>query len=187
MAHQARAHYFDYLIEKLGDVPFSIDSIENRYGMWGNCRRAWQLADPGSDYHVVIQDDAIIGRDFYANVKTQIEARPGHAFSFYFGNRKNMYALVNLGLQSGGLSLNWLSWGVAVGLPTKRIPEMIKFCDNLPHRYYNHDDTMIAKWLQWAGIPVWYPLPSLVDHRTGPSLIGEGTKQGRKAFKFKGE
>jgi hypothetical protein len=60
---------------------------------------------------------------------------------------------------------------------------MISNCD----RYKTwRDDARIGVYLRSAGIKVYFPIPSLVDHRTdeeAPSLVGDPGKF-RRAFKF---
>lgn len=188
MAHESRERYFNYLREKLGDVPFSIDKIgEENIGIWENCKRSWKLYDKNADYHVVIQDDAIIGNDFINKAIKEIEAHPGNAFSFYFGNRKRFKETAEKADKQNGITMHWLSWGVAICLPVNQIEKMIKYCDKLPERLKKHDDTMIANFLKSIKMPVWYPMPSLVDHRNEDTLMNSDLEGGRKAYKFIGE
>lgn len=184
MAHPSREKYFNYLKEKLGDVPFSIDG---GWGIWENCKRAWLMFDPNADYHLVIQDDAIIGKNFFKNIRKEIENHSDHAFSFYFGNRKRFEDIAKKAEKNGGISMGWVSWGVAICVPTNQIKKMLEYCDKLPERYKKHDDTMIAKYLESIKMPVWYPMPSLVDHRLEKSLVESDLNGGRKAYKFIGE
>ncbi len=55
-----------------------------------------------------------------------------------------------------------LNWGVAIMLPTKLIPDMIKFGNNYPS---NEDDTKIKFFLMQNKIQTIYPYPCLIDHR----------------------
>ena len=184
MMHPSRVEYKDYLLSKLGEVPIAMDRGK---GLWDTARRAWLMFDPTKDFHLVIQDDAIIGKDFYERAEKEIKEHPGSAFSFYFGNRKRFIKIAEKAEQQGGISMGWISWGVAICLPTQSIIEMIDYCEKLPASYKKHDDTMIAKYLASIKMPVWYPMPSLVDHRTGESLVSSELEGGRKAFKFIGE
>jgi hypothetical protein len=185
MAHPNRAEFIPYLQGKIGTFPVSVPvAMDDGCGIWENAKRAWRMFDPMADYHIVIQDDAIICNDFLARAIAEIEAHPKHAFSFYFGNRVRFQATAEKAVRQNGIAMNWLSWGVAVCLPTKVIPAMISFCDLLPPRYAKHDDTKIAKFLESIKMPVWYPMPSLVDHRDIKSLVASDPAGGRKAYKF---
>src|SRR5690606_1475387 len=83
MAHPKRAQYFDYLKQKLGDVPFLID--HNSEGIWFNAKRAWLAFDPEAEYHAVIQDDMIIGKNFYENAEKYLTE--DCVYNFYMGKR----------------------------------------------------------------------------------------------------
>lgn len=186
MAHPSREKHFPYLKSKLGeDVPFAICKGK---GIWENCKAAWRLHDKRAKYHCVIQDDAIIGKNFKEEAEKVILSKPGRAFSFYFGNRKKFKDMAEQGMRDGGVTMGWVSWGVAVCLPTDKIEPMIAFAERLPERYKRHDDTMIAKYLSSMQIPVFYPMPSLIDHRADEkSLMESDAGGGRHAYRFIGE
>jgi hypothetical protein len=178
MAHPSRQQYFQHLVDRLGDVPFSIDE---GFGIWENCKRAWKLYDPTADYHVVIQDDAIICKDFYIRLEKFISRFNGkYAYQLYFGNRKRLYQRALSGKRDGYVKMGSLLWGVAICLPVKLIPEMVKYTDKLDH--IKQDDTRIKSFLMYKKMKVVYPMPSLVDHRGEDSLVGDSV--GRKAFYF---
>ncbi|XOB41788.1 MAG: hypothetical protein ACKKMS_00090 [Candidatus Nealsonbacteria bacterium] len=183
MMHLAREKYKEYLLSKLGNVPIAMDRGK---GLWDTAKRAWLAHNPEEKYHIVIQDDAIIGKDFYLNIEKEINRYPNQAYSFYFGNRKGMREIAEKGEKDDGVMMRWISWGVAICLPTRIIPEMVKFCDEMK-TLEKHDDTRISHFLKKIGMKVWYPIPSLVDHRPEKSLIQSDLGGGRKAYKFIGE
>jgi hypothetical protein len=84
------------------------------------------------------------------------------------------------GLKKGFVIKNMLHWGLAVCLPTDLIEEMIKFGDtmNIPQ-----DDARISYFLQRKKMSVYYPMPCLVDHRVGKSLVNDPGRN-RTAYKF---
>jgi hypothetical protein len=186
MAHPKRLKYIPYLIKKLGDVPIVID-LKN--DIWDTRKRAMQICDRSANYVLVIQDDAIIGKDFYKNVEKEIREHPGNAYSFYFGNRKKLLEKAKKAEKQNGILMGWVSWGVAICLPMNIIDDLMQWCDkNIHLRYRKHDDTMIAKYLCAKRINTWYPIPSLVDHRTEErSLVDSQVGGGRRAYKFIGE
>lgn len=187
MAHPSRERYFPYLEERLGDVPFSIDR-ENA-GLWANCRRAWLAHDPDAQFHVVIQDDAIVCDNFRSRAEKAIrdagqamEGRP-FALSFYHGNKEEFAEEARQGLARGYVVRERPGWGIAICLPTALIPDMVAECDTFD---MPQDDERITKFLLGRGIKVYFPMPSLIDHRTDdetPSLVGDPGK-GRHAFAF---
>lgn len=191
MGHESRSHLFPYLKERLGDVPFNVDKwagSPGHIGVWENCKRAWGLHDPTADYHVVIQDDAIIcddfkrrAEDFLTRFDHETYGKRDRAFSFYFGNKKSTKAIADEGMKNGYAVKEILSWGVAICLPVSLISEMIGVCDQLKNP---QDDVRIAKFLHKRKMQVFYPMPSFVSHRAGEkSLVGD-PGQFRKAQYF---
>lgn len=179
MAHPSREKYFQYLKDNLGDVPFSIDG---GWGVWENCKRAWRMHDPKADYHVVIQDDAIICKDFKARAERLVgHQRKQYAYNFYFGNRQAFRELAKQGMKKGYIITRWTNWGVAICLPVWLIEEMIQFCDKLKSR---HDDTRIGTFLKHKGIELFFPMPSLVNHRTHESSLVGDPAMHRQAWHF---
>lgn len=181
MAHPKRKEYFDYLQNALGGVPMSVDT---GFGIWENCKRAWQMHDPLADFHVVIQDDGIICKDFKKRAEEFIEKhnQPNRAFNFYFGTRANFdKSVIANGINNGFIVLKRNTWGLAICLPVSEIKEMIEDCDKMKH--VPQDDIRIGRYLAKKKFDVCYPMPCFIDHRLGESLVGD---QGRfrKALKF---
>lgn len=185
MAHPSRKEFFEYLKKELGkDTPFVVDY--KKQGVWETCKRAWRHHDPHADYHVVIQDDAILCKDFKKKAEEFLTAYTSdtdeRAFSFYFGNRLADLDQAREGKKKGYAIRSVPTWGVAICLPTYMIDSMLSYCDTLKH--IRQDDTRIGRFLRWRGTKVWFPIPSLVDHRTGlDSLVGDPGK-GRQARFF---
>lgn len=190
MAHPKRVENFDYLQERLdgiAETPMAIDGWALKEGegtgVWENCKRAWRMHDPAAEYHVVIQDDAIICDNFRTRAEKVIadsKEKECGAISFFFGRRLLMGNMAKNGSRDGYVKTNGLHWGLAVCLPVKLIEPMIAFGDkmNIPQ-----DDARISTFLRKNKIPVYYPIPSLVDHRIGESLVGDPGKK-RVAYKY---
>lgn len=191
MAHPSREKFFPYLKEKLGDVPFSID--HNSTGVWPNARRAWAMFDPEALFHVVVQDDAIVCDRFRERAEEAIynafragisDVENGFAVSFYFGNRGTLRGIAQAGLERGYCTMNRTPWAVAICLPTAIIPAMLKEAEEYAEP---QDDARIGKFVRSRGMRVYFPIPSLIDHRTAaegtPSIVGD-SGQGRRAYKF---
>lgn len=181
------------------EIPFSIDY--RSAGVWANCKQSWLLYDPTAEYHVVIQDDAIVCENFLVRAEEVIEQAekkheelknrplngdkigPLFAINFYYGSRAKLQDEADRGLKEGFLVRHTPSWGVAICLRTEWIREMIEYCDrmNIPQ-----DDARIAAYLKHKNIMSYFPIPSLIDHRTGketPSLVGDPGDY-RQAFYF---
>jgi hypothetical protein len=186
MAHPSREKFIPYLKEKLGEVPVSMD-IESKGLIW-NCLNAWKMFDPTADLHVVIQDDAIVCNNFKEKAEKIIEQYVNEyptvmtCFNFYYGTRVAFRQEATEGLKAGYIIKDRPCWGVAICLPTKLIPEFIKYYEHLHDR---QDDTRISRFLKSRNIPVYFPMPSLIDHRAElESLVGNAFSPGRKAYKF---
>lgn len=180
MGYEGRSDLFPHLRERLGDVPFLVDALKGtpeNIGVWQNCKRAWLAYDPKADYHVVIQDDAIVCKDFKERAEAFITKHHSdsehRAFNFYFGNKRALRELAIEGMKKGFAIKDRPSWGVAICLPTKLIQNMVKVCDT----YHNpQDDVRIGKYLVFRKMKIYYPLPSLIDHRSADeteSLVGD--------------
>lgn len=175
MAHRSREKFFPYLREKLGDIPFSIDEFKGQpghIGVWENRKRAMLMGDMDSDFILTVQDDAIVCKNFRERAEKLLTSKEW-AYSFYFGNRIVHRGLAKEGMKKGFIISRWTNWGLALCLPTGIIRETIQFCDGLTSRC---DDTRIGTFLKHKGIKVYFPMPSLIDHRTGEaSMVGHRT------------
>jgi len=163
MAHVSRRQYFDYLRERLGNVPFSID--DGSLGIWENCKRAWRLHDKNSEFSLVVQDDAIICENFLK--KAEKILKEDAVYSFYLG-RPRYYESVKFVKENGLKEIVTRHIGneVALAMRTERIANMIDFCD----RHGADRDTWINNWAKARGLKIIYPMPSLIDHRDEATL-----------------
>lgn len=176
MAHPSRTEYISSLREKLGDVQVAYDKGR---GMWKTCKAAWKMYDREADFHVVIQDDAIVCDDFYERAKKILEVDYA-AYSFYFSNSPALVSMASKGMRAGYVLRPKLHWGVAVCLRTSLIEEMIEYCDKLNDW---QDDVRIKKFLEMMHLPVYCPLPSLVSHRADSKSLVDNVV-GREAMHF---
>ena len=179
MAHPSRKEFFTYLKERLGDVPISIDE---GCGIWENCKQDWRLHDPKADYHIVIQDDAIVCDNFIELATKAITdgKEKGCVTSLFFGKRKLLQDIAEKGIKDGFVIRDMLHWGIAVCLPVNLIEEMISYGNT---KNIDQDDTRISYFLQSKKIKIYYPIPSLIDHRHGESLVKDPGKF-RSAYKY---
>lgn len=180
MAHPVRSGEVDQLLASLDrPVPVHWDADTGPPSgkadrVWRTARGAWMLADPAADWHAVIQDDAVPCRDLLAGLERALEHVPPDAVvSGYLGTGRTVpirwEALARAADSSGAswVRTQKLMWGVCIILPVKLIPEMIQRADR---RAGIPDDMRVAGWAERTGREVWYPWPSLVDHRKVPSL-----------------
>ncbi len=186
MAHPSRQEHFSYLLEKLGNVPFSIDY--QSIGEWDNAKKAWMMHDPEAEWHVVIQDDAIVCENFRERAIEVIEkakevlGTEDYVCNFYYGHRKSAEKVSAEALKKGYWTNGYPKWGVAICMKTKFIKEMIEFGEKIDN-VGTKDDARIGAFIGSKGLKVYFPMPSIIDHRHGKSLVGDPGEL-RNAYKF---
>lgn len=187
MAHPRRQRFVPGLLADLNaDVPVIWDRDNNR---WDTGRRAMLAYDPTATHHVVIQDDAIVPADLLAGLEQALRYVPKDLpVGLYIGKITPQRNIVQRHVMRAGEHTRWiimnkLYWGVGVVMPTSVIEEMVKWCDHLKAANY---DVRISSWCRHREKPVYYPWPSLVDHRNSPSLVAGRTSAGRHAHRFIG-
>jgi len=201
MAHPKRKELIPYLHEKVGykcAVAWDDDNT-----IWNTSKKAWLQYDKKATHHLVLQDDALLCEDFIPGVAHLINIVPDKPISLFAMKRKSYimngkkitdikyYIRECKEKNMRWLVLNKLNWGVSVLLPTKFIRPMISYVDK--HCYFPQDDFRIAYYFLHKGIPIWHPIPSLVDHRTeggslvSPLYMGRDSQKGRCAEYFIGE
>jgi mannosyltransferase OCH1-like enzyme len=165
MAHPKRKEMVEYLFKELGEVPVNWDRNK---GIWDTCKNAWLKYDKDADYHFVVQDDTILCKDFKKRVLEFVEKEPNEAYQLYMGKRKNK-VFTEEDFKKGYSLRKHLSHGVAIGLKTDLIEDMVKFGDGFQR--YKQDDMKIRHFLVSKNIRTMYPVPSLVSHRQENSLV----------------
>ena len=185
MAHPARdAHVTELQAALDRPVPVAWDSnpvpSADPERRWATGRAAWEAHDPDADWHMVIQDDALVAPDLLAGLERALtELGPEGLVSAYTGaGRAHQGAVKRALYHAGRLGHSWLStwslnWGVAIIAPTHTIGGMLEWCSARPGRNY---DLRIGQYYRdIQGWRTWHPYPSLVDHRDDvDSLIGHG-------------
>jgi hypothetical protein len=180
MAHPDRAAEVSELLAALDrPVPVHWDdegpASGNADRVWRTARGAWSLFDPDADRHVLIQDDAIVCADYLAGLEQAlVHVPPSAVVSPYLGQPGRVaparWGVLQTSAERVGAS--WIRgervmWGVSLVLPTNDIPAMIDWADR---RAGVPDDMRVGGWAKRENREVWYPWPSLVDHRTIASL-----------------
>ena len=180
MAHPSRSGEVTELVAALDrPVPVHWDEDDappsgNADRVWRNARATWLMADPEADWHALIQDDARPCEDFLAGLERALAFVPPDAVvSPYLGTGRTVpirwEAMARAADTAGAHWVRSLKamWGVCLVLPVALIPEMISYADR---RGGVPDDMRVAGWAEKTRREVWYPWPSLVDHRLVPSL-----------------
>lgn len=183
-AHPARADLVDGLLNRLGDVAVVWD---DGGGSWDTGRRAWLEHDPDANWHLVLEDDAVVCRDLLPGVEKALELLPECSVaSLYLGNQgRGDLARAIPYHGDAWIRGPHLIWGVAIAVPTASIADMVARCDrsSLEDKVY---DARLGRYYQYYRNhwPAYFCWPSLVDHRDVPSLL-DGNP-GRYAVNFIG-
>jgi len=193
MAHPLRSSEAARLYGIIARMPFAHVALayDDKNDEWSNGRRSL-LAHGSSDWHVIIQDDAIISPMFYANLLDALQHVPSSSIvSLYTGTVRPEQVRVKTGLSMArGKNASWLSsnslyWGVGVALPTRDIESLVQAVDAsiLPY------DRRIGSYFAALRRPVYYTIPSIVDHDyTLPSLLANDREGApRHAHNYSGD
>lgn len=192
MAHPKRRQRANLLLAKLAAYPFKQCYItwDEQNDEWHTGERAMRSGVAvGSDWHVVLQDDAIIPDDFYNHVEGALKHVPERTLvSFYTGTVKPYGERTQEAVEKAIYgNATWIKhyvllWGVGIAIPTFHIEPMLEFVADRQEQY----DTRIGLFYQSNILPVFYTNPSLVDHDDDlGSLLGHGaTEKPRIAHNF---
>lgn len=164
MAHPERQEWAKELSQKL-NAPIVYDRVNN---IWDTCRRAWlSQVSVGAEYTLVLQDDSIVCENFRERAEAVLDSQDADFITSFFAGylcatkikralvRKEPYFL-------SGMIFN----EVALCMRTEHIEEMVAYCDARETK----TDQEITKWARLKRLRIYYPVPSLVDHRDGESI-----------------
>ena len=190
MAHPDRAKHAKALERKLTKMPFTdvYTIYDDSNSEWDTGSRALKWGLGKADYHLVIQDDAVLTPGFYDNLEAAITAAPHKSLiSLYTGRVRPLPSRVQAAVDKAAyvswLRYHLLLWGVAIVIPTDHIEPMLDYVADRNDLLY---DTRIGIFYQGNMIPVLYTVPSLVDHndKIGSLLAHGGTDEPRVAHKL---
>ncbi len=191
MAVPARKLQAEYLASILRLYPFTevtvtYDQIAagTHESEWNNGKNSLLAGIGKGDWHVVIQDDAILTPNFYENIEGAIANCPGgkSLISLYTGKARpfpsRITEAVKKAERSSWLRFYMLIWGVGIIIPTSHIEPMLDYVADWDEPY----DTRIGIFYQRNRIPVYYTMPCLVDHDDdiGTAIPGHGTLPGAR-------
>lgn len=173
MAHPKRAAWAEELSADTG-LPIVWDRVQS---VWETASRAWRAHDPDATHHVVLQDDAVVCRDFVPSVEAFLKAVPPGVPSVLsvidyrlHGDRRRFEEAVAAGVRV------WRAFtsvhAVGMVLPTRDIEAALAFGDQLDR--VTHDDFKLRSFYRQRGIKFAFPVPGLVQHRhsdESPSLL----------------
>ncbi|MFM4719740.1 stealth conserved region 3 domain-containing protein [Aeromonas bivalvium] len=189
MAYYKREHRIPEIRKMIGDANVSLD--DGSWGLWENAKRSWMSFDAKCDYHLVIQDDAVVCRSFYNVLASHINIEPNRFMCLYFRYKSHKtHSELNFagenGVSKNGFLFPRLQWGLALLCPANIVKDMVSFADEISDvKMKNKDDLRFSQYLSSINHSVYYPLPSLVDQSADcTSLIGHGDNIGRQATYF---
>lgn len=190
MAHPKRKKQAESLALQLKKYPFVAVSIvydkpnaASHDDEWNNGIQALRRGVGVADWHVVIQDDAILSPGLYDNLCGAIATVPQKSLiSLYTGTSRPLGKRVKVAVDKVNdetwLSYWLLMWGVGILIPSSHIEPMLDFVSDRTEPY----DTRIGIFYQRNRLPVYYTMPSLVNHddELGTLLPGHGTEPGAR-------
>lgn len=190
MAHPKRKDWVPALEEKLPNVRTVWDRANDR---WDTGSRSL-LAHTDAQWHMVVQDDALLPPDFYEGVKRMLTyVPPSSPVGLYYGaTRPRPIETANLVARAKVSAASFIVhngpwWGVGIVLPSAHIRSVVEWGDK--RKDIPNYDRRIARWYNQEGIECWYPQPSLIEHRHGaenPSLVPGRNGTNRRAHRFVG-
>lgn len=187
MAHPKRKELAEALAVQLREYPFEDVSISydspdagSHQSEWDNGTRALRAGVGKGEWHVVVQDDAILCPYFYDNVLGAIINVPTKSLiSLYTGTARPLGKRVRLAVEKAKYA-TWLQywlllWGVGILIPSSHIEPLLDFVADREEPY----DTRIGIFYQRNRLPIYYTMPSLVDHNDNlDSLLAHGQGPG---------
>lgn len=179
MAHPSRMREANALALQLGQYPFSDTAIiwDEQNEEWDTGKRAMQWGANKGDWHLVLQDDAIISEQFFTNLVGAIDAAPVKSIiSLYTGKVRPLVDRVAEAVAKAPdgsfLTHYMMMWGVGIVLPSDHIEPMLDFVDD-PKFAEDKYDIKLGRFYFANRLPIYYTMPSLVDHNDDiGSLIG---------------
>lgn len=180
MAHPKRKARAEELLRELEQYPFVDPSItwDEQNDEWHTGERALKQGIGKAEWHVVIQDDAILSPGFYDNLQGALAAAPKRTLiSLYTGTARPLGQRVKIAVDKARIAnASWLShyllfWGVGICIPSAHIEHALEFVEGRTEDY----DVRLGIFYQRNMLPVYYTQPSLVDHDDAVgSLLGHG-------------
>lgn len=167
MAHPKRRAQAESLRRQLKKYPFAYVSVvyDQQNSEWHTGRRALKQGIGRGEWHVVIQDDALLTPYFYENIISAIIAlRDKSLISLYTGTARplagRVTAAVERAPEGSFIEFRQLLWGVGIVIPTDHIKPVLEFVEDIDLQY----DNKIGEFYCRNGLNVYYTVPSLVDH-----------------------
>lgn len=168
MAHPKRKDNVNKLFLQLTkDFPTKI-IWDKKNNEWDTGKRCLEAATSACDWTLIIQDDAVLTPFFKENLE-KVGGIVKNPTSLYLGKHNKTNGVIGKIVEDAKgysfLALVECLHGVALLLPTKDCQEIAKEENSLDY------DKKIGNFYKKRKVPIYYTLPSLVDHNDCGSLI----------------
>lgn len=182
---KAWGHDLAVELDRIGPTRIAYD--QHLDGAEVNHTRALALAVPSCDWHMVVEDDAVLSSRLSELLPEALEQYPDHIVSAYTGQlfpRHRQDDFIRAAESGVDLVADYVAHGVANAYPSGIVDSLIDWIDpgGIPV------DEQISRFAQHHSIPVVYLMPSLVDHRDEGSVLPatdwQPRKPGRRAHRF---
>lgn len=166
----ARSAMVNRLIGQLRGTPVDVLWDRDKKGCWWNAERALRTASAKHTHLLLLQDDALLCKDFVATVEAIGAAVPNEWVSLFTTSKKAARAHEN--------GARWVTcdrtWGVANLLPVWMVNDFLKWVAKYPSPSKSSDGRFFAYLLSHER-RAWFPMPSVVEHGgAGRSESGHG-------------
>lgn len=194
--HPARAELIEPLRVALepADVLVATDpEPEGRPSPLRTYLEALRLAPAWATHHLVLQDDAVLCRNFTPAALLALESRPDGPLTFFVSEQHRESAHHIRGAYGRGErfvavpSRRWIP-AVALAWPAELVPRFLEYVEaqRWPGMFVA-DDEAIGRFCRLEHVEVLATVPSLVQHPDIPSLIGRRRiRAGRRAIHYIG-
>jgi hypothetical protein len=186
VAHISRQRWADELADQIKATHVSMDN--GTLGTYGNHLATWQYHqyNTDSDWAVVIEDDALPISDFRHQLGMALAAAPTDIVSLYLGRSRppqHQPAIATAIASATALNHAWLTapkliHAVGVAIRTEHVADL---CRTLQRTRGIDIDEAISEWAHMRHLTIGYTLPSLVDHRDGPTITKHRDQADRPA------
>jgi hypothetical protein len=173
-AVRERASYHGYLAERLPKARWCYDTARS-----GRQTMMKALHMAGEDAAVHMEDDALLSVGFLDAIETAITARPYRVIQF-FSRRKNDPVL-------GSRECDHFSFNLCYYLPPQYSKLIREFMPGWADQHPEHkcaNDVAVNDWLRLRREKHWLQVPSLVQHREGPSTLDPRRARRRQSATF---
>lgn len=193
VAHHSRINMAHTLMKSVTADYISVDHGD--LGPVTNHRRAWKMLNAMADadeWCFVLEDDSMPVDNFRSELSTALRYLPDEAdvLSLYLGRLRPPHWQDRIRQAVTRAQVACASWilgdivlhGVAVGMRGMLVERMLLATNDSPRPL----DEAISQWVRRFDHVVAYPIPSLCDHRDGPTLFphpdGAPREAGRVAW-----